>query len=109
MKNFLEDIKTFVGEVIGLIGGLFWGYKADWDYEPVILILISLAGILIFFLIKVIPHYDERPIVELEMVHTRTIRGPKTMIPNKSPRNSEGKYLQETDGIYLFEFEYFFN
>ncbi|MNK00385.1 hypothetical protein D3C87_181690 [compost metagenome] len=52
MKEFLENIKTFVGEIIGLIGGLYWGYKSDWDYEPVILVLISLTGILIFFLMK---------------------------------------------------------
>lgn len=58
MKNFLEDIKTFVGEVIGLIGGLFWGYKADWDYEPVILILISSIGILIFVIMKFVSSHN---------------------------------------------------
>lgn len=50
MKNFLENTKTFVGEIIGLIGGIYWGIKTNWDYEPLILVSISLLGILIFLL-----------------------------------------------------------
>jgi hypothetical protein len=108
MKKILEDIKTFVAEVIGLIGGLFWAKSSNWEYEPIILIAISLAGIIIFVLIKLIPFNEERPIVELEMDYDKSFRSPQKVIPGKSPRNEEGYYLQEPDGVYFYEIEHFF-
>lgn len=108
MKKFLEDIKTLIAEVIGLIFGLNWGYKNNWEDEPMILILISSVGIIIFILIKLFGTYEEKPVVELEMDHERSFRGPQKMIPGQSPKNAEGYFLQEPDGIYYYEFEHFF-
>ena len=108
MKKILEDIKTFVAEIIGLIGGLLWAKKSNWDYEPIILIAISLIGIIIFVLMKLIASNEEKPVVELEMDYEKSIRSPQKMIPGKSPRNAEGYYLQEPNGIYFYEIEHFF-
>lgn len=106
MKNFLEDIKTFVAESIGVIGGIIWGINTNWDYEPIILLAISTLGILMFFILKILPHDEEYPIVELELVSNHSIRAAPKMIPDKSPRNEEGYYLQEEDGIYYYEIEH---
>lgn len=108
MKRILEDIKTFIVEIIGLIGGLFWAKNSNWEYEPIILIAISLVGIILFVIMKLIPSNEERPIVELEMDYEKSFRSPQKMIPGKSPINAEGYYLQEPDGIYFYEIEHFF-
>ena len=106
MKNFLEDIKTFIAESIGVIGGIIWGMNTNWDYEPIILLAISTLGMLMFIILKIIPRDEEFPIVELELINNHSIRAAPKMIPDKSPKNEEGYYLQEEDGIYFYEIEH---
>lgn len=106
VKNFLEDIKTFIAESIGVIGGIIWGINTNWDYEPIILLAISTLGIIMFIILKILPSDEEFPIVELELINNHSIRNAPKMIADKSPRNEEGNYLQEEDGIYFFEIEH---
>lgn len=47
MKRVLSDFKTLIAEVIGLFGGFFWAKSTSWDYEPMILFLVSLFSLLI--------------------------------------------------------------
>jgi len=47
LRNFFSDIKTLIAEVIGLFGGFFWAKSTSWDYEPLILFIISLSSLLI--------------------------------------------------------------
>ncbi len=109
MKKFLEDIKTFLAEIVGLIGGIIWAKNTNWDYEPVILISISLLGIIIFVIIKLLPSDEEKPIVELELISNTSFRKAREIIPNVSPRNEDGHYIQETDGIYYYEIDHNFD
>lgn len=109
MKNILEDIKTFLVELVGLIGGLIWAQNSRWDYEPIILISASLLGIIIFAIIKVSPSNVERPIVELELVSDSSFRAARKMIPNVSPTNENGYFIQEPDGIYYYEIDNKYN
>lgn len=46
MRTFFEDIKTIIGELIGLIGGLFWAVHSHWEEEPLILVIGSGAAFL---------------------------------------------------------------
>jgi hypothetical protein len=41
MKSLVENLITFLVAMTGLIGGLFWAIKSNWDFEPSILIAIS--------------------------------------------------------------------
>jgi hypothetical protein len=101
MVNFLKDIKAFLVELIGFIGGLIWAYNRDWDYEPVILIIISGLGLLIFVLLKIFQKNIIIPRVELEMLYTGGFRSdPK--IGSNSPKTEEGYYLIEKGGKYIF-------
>ena len=109
VKEILEDIKLFIAETIGIVGGIIWGINSKWDYEPVILLLISSIGMLIFFILKIIPKDESFPIVELELISNSGFRAPPKMIPDKSPRNEEGYYLQEVDGIYLYEIHHMYD
>jgi hypothetical protein len=109
MKKILEDIKTFLAEIVGLIGGLIWAKNTNWDYEPIILISLSLLGIIIFVLIKSIPSNEERPIVEMELISNTSFRKAREIIPNVSPRNENGNYIQETNGLYYYEIEHKFD
>ena len=109
MKKYLEDIKTFMVEIIGLIGGLIWAKNANWDYEPIILISFSVVGIIIFVTIKFLPSEEGKPIVELELVSDSSIRKAREIIPNISPRNEDGYYIQDDNGIYYYEIDHKFN
>lgn len=46
--KFFENIRTIIGEIIGLIGGYLWASKTNWDdYEPLILLAVSGVGLMI--------------------------------------------------------------
>jgi len=53
VRNFFENIKTFYAELIGLIGGFFWGRRTNWDYEPLLLVIVSGTGLLISILLLI--------------------------------------------------------
>lgn len=105
MKKILEDTNTLLVSIIGIIGGLTWAVNNNWDYEPVILLSLSGIGLLSFLGIKIFGE-NVRPIVEAELKHTGSNRGPIIMVPGISPQNSKGYYLSEEDGIYHCEFEH---
>lgn len=48
---FIHNRLTFLIALIGLIGGLIWGYNSQWDYEPSILALVSSLEVSAYFLI----------------------------------------------------------
>ena len=51
--KFFENIKTIIGEIIGLIGGCLWAIKTGWtDYEPLILLVVSAIGLAISLFTK---------------------------------------------------------
>jgi hypothetical protein len=41
VRNFFENLKVVIGELVGIIGGYFWGKHTNWDYEPTILLIVS--------------------------------------------------------------------
>jgi len=104
MRSFLENIKTFIGELIGLVGGFVWAKDTNWDYEPIILLTISAVGIIIFIVLRFIPTHEDRPIVELEFVHRGGFRSPPGIIANLSPKDETGQYFViDVGGTYLFK------
>jgi hypothetical protein len=105
MKRIFEETSTLIGSIIGIVGGLIWAINENWNYEPVILISVSAIALLCFLGIKIFGE-DIRPIVEVEMKQTGSNRGPQMITPGISPQNSDGYYLQEVNGIYLYEFEH---
>lgn len=51
MRRVIHSTITLAIAVIGFVGGIFWGYYSNWDFEPVILATISLLQIIGFFVI----------------------------------------------------------
>lgn len=51
MKSFIHNIFTLVVALIGLIGGLLWCIQSNWEYEPLILLLISLIEVIAYFIV----------------------------------------------------------
>ncbi|MBK6772068.1 MAG: hypothetical protein IPG78_08085 [Ignavibacteria bacterium] len=47
MRSFIADIKTIIIELVGIIGGFFWARATSWDYEPLILLCVSIFGLVI--------------------------------------------------------------
>ena len=43
MKSLIHNVFTLIIALIGLIGGLLWCIQSKWDYEPLILLLVSTA------------------------------------------------------------------
>jgi hypothetical protein len=52
MKSIVENLITFLVAMTGLLGGLFWAIKSNWDFEPSILIAISSIEIIGFTILK---------------------------------------------------------
>lgn len=48
----IEKTVTFIGAIIGLLGGGFWAYQSNFDFEPVILMSVSALTILGFIISK---------------------------------------------------------
>lgn len=105
MKKIFEDTYTLLASIIGIIGGIIWGISDNWHFEPIILLSVSTIGLLCFIGIKVFGE-NVRPIVEVELKQTGSNRGPIMMAPGLSPKNSDGHYLHEENGIYHYEFEH---
>ena len=103
MKQFLENINTFVVELLGLVGGFIWARNTNWDWEPLILMAVSFVGIITFILLKFVPDHEDRPMVELELTGEGGFRSPPGLIRDVSPKTEDGTaYLMEIGGIYLF-------
>jgi len=49
MQNLIHNLYSLILAFIGLIGGLLWGYQSNWDFEPLILVCISVTQILAYF------------------------------------------------------------
>ncbi|SHM42889.1 hypothetical protein [Flavobacterium chilense] len=108
MKKILEDTNTFLGSIIGIIGGFIWAMKNNWDYEPIILLSVSTVALICFLAIKFFGE-NTRPNVEAELKRTGSNRGPQMMVPGLSPQNAEGHYLPQENGIFHYDFEYKYN
>lgn len=52
VRIIFKNWASFSIAVVGLIGGLIWGYNSNWDYEPLILSGVSALQILGFLFIK---------------------------------------------------------
>lgn len=103
MKKFLENINTFLVELLGLIGGFIWAKSTNWDWEPIILMAVSFVGVVVFILLKFIPDHEDRPMVELEMTGDGGYRSPPGLIRDVSPKTEDGTaYVMEIGGTYLF-------
>jgi hypothetical protein len=55
MKEIISNIKTFLIAIVGLIGGVIWAYKSNWEMEPIILLIVSILEIIGFLFLKFIP------------------------------------------------------
>ena len=103
MKRFLENINTFLVELLGLVGGFIWARNTNWDWEPLILMAVSFVGVSIFILLKFVPDHEDRPMVELEMTGDGGFRSPPGLIRDISPKTEDGTaYVIEIGGTYLF-------
>ena len=51
MKQIIHNIITLIIAFVGFFGGLLWGIKSNWDYEPIILLIISFLEIIAFFVL----------------------------------------------------------
>ncbi len=51
MRDVIKNRITLIVEIVGFIGGLSWALTTGFDYEPVILTLVSLIGIIAHFIV----------------------------------------------------------
>lgn len=102
MRKILEAIITFIAELIGLVGGIIWAINTNWDYEPLILIAISLVGIIAFIVLCFLPSDDDKPLIEMELVFSNGYRFAPSIINNVSPKNEKGQYFIKKGGVYYF-------
>lgn len=101
MTHFLGNLKTILLEAIGLIGGLIWAIHTNWDYEPVILVILSLIGLSISIVLRFRESDENRPYVQLEMICLGCQRS-NPRITRNSPRTEGGFALFENYGKYFF-------
>ena len=58
MKKLIENVITLISASVCLIGGIIWALNSHFDYEPVILIIISALTILGYFLTNFLSKND---------------------------------------------------
>jgi len=102
MKNIIKNRISLFIAIIGLLGGLIWAYTSSWDFEPIILSLISLVEIIGFILIKENGSAPQEKIrsdnsqnntqnvnVNLHIPNNNQIQENKKQQPNLSERNAK--------------------
>jgi hypothetical protein len=52
IKNIVKNTITALTALVGLVGGVVWAFKSNWDFEPVILIIISFLEVVGFIVLK---------------------------------------------------------
>ncbi|WP_353146262.1 response regulator [Chryseobacterium sp.] len=67
--KFIHHILTLLAAIIGLLGGIFWGYSSNWEYEPLILLLVSLAEIIAYIAIPKQTEPTTNPALNYGMVN----------------------------------------
>ena len=55
MRKIIENYITLLIALVGFIGGGFWSFNSDWDWEPLILLVCSFLEIVGFILLKSLP------------------------------------------------------
>jgi hypothetical protein len=53
MRDIINNIKILLIAIIGVVGGGFWAYSSNWEYEPIILIVVSFFEIGGYFFIQI--------------------------------------------------------
>jgi len=61
MRKIIENYITLSVALAGFIGGGFWCFKSDWDWEPLILLVCSFLEIVGFILLKALPEENTVP------------------------------------------------
>lgn len=100
--KFLGNSLTLLIEIIGFVVGLLWAISTNWDYEPVILFIVSFLGIISYFIVKINKN-KERPYIDFELKRGSSFAYAPRFI-NESPK-IEGHFADiQPNGVYLFEF-----
>ena len=103
MRKLLEDYKTIVVEIIGVIGGYVWATHSRWDDEPVILMITSAVALVISLTLRFVLINEDRPIIDLELVYYGGLRTNPELTQN-SPRDESGQYFQiKIGGLFYFK------
>lgn len=55
MRKIIENYITLSIALVGFIGGGFWSFKSDWDWEPLILLICSFLEIVGFIFLRALP------------------------------------------------------
>lgn len=55
MRKIIENYITLSIALVGFIGGGFWSFKTNWDWEPLIFFICSFLEIIGFILLKALP------------------------------------------------------
>jgi len=101
MINLFKNLKTFLVEAIGLVGGLFWAIHSKWDYEPVILVLVSSIGLTVFIILRFLLKNEDRPYIQLELRYIGCQKS-NPRITTNSLKNEGGYFITEEHGKYFF-------
>lgn len=76
--KFFENTKTIIAEVAGVTGGYLWAVKTKWqDYEPLILLVVSSAGLILSILSRFLSRKEKEesePITHTKNYTTRKFR-----------------------------------
>ncbi len=51
MKKIVTNSKTLAIAIIGIVGGVIWGFMTNWEPEPIILLAVSVIEIIAFIIL----------------------------------------------------------
>lgn len=97
--KIIENTITFIGALIGLIGGAIWAYKTNYDYEPLILASVSALTILGFILAKLFSDKETKDILKSSSVPIQSNKQKANNTQNVSVNVNVGDKNQKEETV----------
>ncbi|HEY5590309.1 MAG TPA: hypothetical protein VIK55_04755 [Paludibacter sp.] len=72
MKQFISDSKTIIVEIAGIFGGFFWAKSINWDYEPLILFIVSVISFIISLIFLLSEKSDKNKSIKIVDIENKS-------------------------------------
>jgi hypothetical protein len=74
IRNIIESVVTAIIAMIGVIGGTIWAVKTGWDYEPIILVSVSVIELISFIALRSLgSKLEETQESEISPTHNKNV------------------------------------
>ncbi len=102
MKKIIHSTVTILTGISGFIGGLLWGFYSHWDFEPIILTMVSLFEIIAYLTIPKddkIENTNLQNKLELKSKNNQNVNVTVNNLAPNSSNDEQSKILKNKNAI----------